>query len=211
MTPSVPRSACISARGTAEPPQMTRSQRRDVALGLARSVAAGGRSRSSAPRRRTSAARPRSCAHQRLGLQEPVRHDEVGPGHEGGVRECPTRWRGTCGTITSAVGPCATARALSLMHDGHASAGTSSGAVDDALRVAGRAARVAHRGGVALVDVGPVVRVGARRRAARRSEHELVAAPLERRRVAVAGDDDVLTVDISRQHRRAAAAARRRR
>ena len=99
---------------------------------------------------------PRDHGGQRLGLQEPLRQDEVGPGQEARRRGCPRRWRGTSGTMartrSRSLTPSETADG-----DGHRVQERRAVAVDDPLRVAGRAGRVAHGRGLALVELRPVV------------------------------------------------------
>ncbi len=144
-------------------------------------------------------------AHQRLGLQKPVRHDQVGPGHQGGVRRAP------------GVG-------VEHRHDGQRpvpegqlpDVGSADRqrvqvhravAVGDPLGLARGAARVADRGGRPLVDHRPGEDRGRRGECLGVGQDRL-AGRLERCEVSLAGDQHVRDrrhqCERRRQHRQQA-------
>src|SRR6185437_5491976 len=95
---------------------------------------------------------------QRRGLEEPVGHEQLGSGHDGGVGQAPGVGveHGHHGQHLVPVG-----QAEHVPHgDGHGMQVHGTVAVNDALGVAGGAAGVAHGGGRPLVHLGPVEVVG---------------------------------------------------
>ena len=179
------------------PAAATRGRRR--APGCARAA----RSRSSAPRRRSWAVLGLDQPDQRLGLQEPVRHDQVRAGHHRGVRQAPgvrvehRHHRQHPVVLRQRRTRCPVQTPIECRYDRPV-------AVDDALRVPGGAAGVAHRRRRPLVQFGPAERVGLG------GEQVLVGVHLTARRrpgrarrppsVTCSGHDDVPDRGGVRQH-----------